>query len=323
MNRSSFFKFYNKYGIFVFLCVVLVFFSIFAPNFFSFNNMITILRQVSVLGTIVCALAIILISGGMDLSVGAQVAMGGVVTARLLTETSLPIPLVIVIALLVGAILGFLNGFISLKLNIAPMIETLGMMLVLQGLALVITGGYPIFGIPDKFKVIGQGYVFNKIPVPVIIFILVVIVTQFILKKTYFGRYIYAIGGNRDAAHLAGININKLHIAIYAIGGVLTSIASLLLLGRVGSGQPTAGSSYAFDCMSGAVLGGISIRGGEGSVIGAVLGIVIIGILDNGMLLMGMDPNWQDVIKGVVLILAVGLDGLQSMEKTKKSASKK
>lgn len=214
VNRSSFFKFYNKYGIFIFLCIVLVFFSIFAPNFFSLNNMITILRQVSVLGTIVCALAIILISGGMDLSVGAQVAMGGVVTARLLTETTLPIPVVVVIALLVGAVLGFLNGFISLKLNIAPMIETLGMMLMLQGLALVITGGYPVFGIPDKFKVIGQGYVFNTIPVPVIIFILVVAVTQFILKKTYFGRYIYAIGGNRDAAHLAGININRLHIAI-------------------------------------------------------------------------------------------------------------
>lgn len=132
-----------------------------------------------------------------------------------------------------------------------------------------------------------------------------------------------AIGGNREAAHLAGININRLHIAIYTIGGLLTSIASLLLLGRVGSGQPTAGSSYAFDCMSGAVLGGISIRGGEGSVIGAVLGIVIIGILDNGMLLMGMDPNWQDVIKGAVLILAVGLDGLQSMEKARKNAAKK
>lgn len=323
MNRSSFFKFYNKYGIFVLLCIVLAFFSIFAPNFFSLNNMITILRQVSVLGTIVCALAIILISGGMDLSVGAQVAMGGVVTARLLTETSLPIYLVVILALLVGFALGFLNGFISLKLNIAPMIETLGMMLVLQGLALVVTGGYPIFGIPDKFKYIGQGYVLNAIPLPVIIFVVVVIATQFLLKKTYFGRYIYAIGGNRDAAHLAGINTDKLHIAIYAIGGVLTSIASLLLLGRVGSGQPTAGSSYAFDCMSGAVLGGISIRGGEGSVIGAVMGIVIIGILDNGMLLMGMDPNWQDVIKGAVLIMAVGLDGLQSMEKTKKHIAKK
>lgn len=314
MQTQTLFEYYKKYGIYVILASLFLFFSIFANQFLTFANLINVTRQVSMFGIAVVAVTFIMISGGADLSIGGQIAVGGIISGYLLVNMGLPIIVVIAIAMLVGILFSALNGYIAVKLNMMPLIVTLGSMLVLNGLAFVISGGYPIFGLPEGFAIFGQGYV-GPIPVPVIIFIIVVIGSWFILNKTYFGRYIYAMGGNNEAARLAGINVDKMRVLVYAYGGFIVSISSIIMLSRNNSAQPGAGASYPFDCMTAAVLGGISFAGGEGKVGGSVVGVFIIGILNNGMLLMGIDSNWQGVVKGLVLVAAVGIDSLQRKSK--------
>ena len=320
MSKEKFAAFYKKYGIFIILIFVIAFFSIFAQNFFSASNFITILRQVSMLGIVVMAMSLIMISGGMDLSVGGQIAVGGVLSALEMASAHLPTPVVILLSLGFGLLCGFINGWLSVSLNIAPMIVTLGTMLILQSLALVITGGYPIYDINEDIKVLGQGYI-GFLPVPVLIFAVVVFVSWFLLKKTYLGHFTYAVGGNPEAARLSGINVAKFRIFIFMLGGFFTSIASLIVMARASSAQPNAGSNYAFDAITAAVLGGISIVGGEGTIEGSLIGVLIIGILNNGLLLMGIDSNWQGVIKGIVLIAAVGVDSIQHIDKKVKISS--
>lgn len=315
--ERKFFSFYKRYGIYVILFVVLLFFSIFAENFLSFTNLINIVRQVSMFGIAVVAVTFVMISGGADLSIGGQIAVNGIVMGILLAKLGWPLLLVLPIAMILGALFGFLNGYLSVKLNMASIIVTLGTMLSLNGLAYVISGGYPTFGLPEGIKVFGQGYV-GPIPVPVIIFVIVVAVAWFILNKTYFGRYMYALGGNPEAARLVGLNVDKVRCAVFAFAGFIVSIASIIMLSRNNSAQPSAGASYPFDCMTAAVLGGISFAGGEGTLGGAVIGVIIIGILNNGMLLMGVDANWQGVVKGIVLVAAVGVDTVQRKVKKAK-----
>lgn len=320
MNKFS--KFYKRYGILLVLILVIIFFSITADNFFTVNNFLTILRQVSSLGITTMAVGLIMISGGMDLSVGGQIAVGGIISALLMANLHMPTPLVIIISVCFGILCGWVNGFLTVRLNLPSMIVTLGTMLVLQSLALVITGGYPIYDINSDIKYIGQGYIGGVLPVPVLIFAIVVFVSWFLLNKTYFGRQIFAVGGNPEAARLSGINVDKTRILIFILGGLFTSISSLIVMTRASSAQPNAGSNYAFDAITAAVLGGISTVGGEGSIFGAVTGVLIMGILNNGMLLMGIDSNWQGVIKGIVLIVAVGVDSVQHKQKTVKVKSK-
>jgi ribose transport system permease protein len=255
-----------------------------------------------------------MISGGIDLSQGGQIAVGGIISAVLMINFGLPIWLTVIVTLLLGTAFGAFNGWVSVKFNIFPMIVTLGSMLVLQALAYVLSNGYPLFGLPESFKILGQGYVW-VIPIPVIIFAVVIAIAVFAIKKTYFGRYLFAIGGNAEAARLAGVNVERMRIIVFAIGGFITSISSLIMLSRTNSAQPAAGTSYPFDCMTAAVLGGVSFAGGEGSISGAVVGVIIIGILNNGLLLMNVDSNWQGVIKGLVLIIAVAVDSIQRKQK--------
>lgn len=314
MSTNKFFAFYRKYGIFIILLVVLAFFSAFADNFLSFDNLLTILRQISMLGIATISVSLIMISGGMDLSVGGQIAVGGIISAWLMVDIGLPIWLVVIISMCIGVLFGVVNGWIAVKLNVYPLIVTLGTMLVLQGLAYVITGGYPIYGLPENYKLLGQGY-WGVIPIPVICFLLVVLASWFLLNKTYFGRHIYAVGGNPEAARLAGVDVERFRIVIYALGSFFTSIASLIMLSRTNSAQPAAGENYPFDCMTAAVLGGVSTIGGEGKIGNAFVGVLIIGILNNGLLLMGVNSNWQDVVKGIVLIAAVGIDCVQRKPK--------
>lgn len=315
MKNQKLFEYYKKYGIYVILASLFLFFTIFADNFLSFANLLNVARQVSMFGIAVVAVTFIMISGGADLSIGGQIAVGGIISGYLMVSLGLPMVVVVVLAMLIGVLFSALNGFIAVKLNMMPLIVTLGSMLMLNGLAFVISGGYPIFGLPKEFLFLGQGYV-GPIPIPVIIFILVVAGAWFILNKTYFGRYIYAMGGNNEAARLAGVNVDKMRILVYAFGGFIVSISSLIMLSRNNSAQPGAGASYPFDCMTAAVLGGISFAGGEGTIGGSVVGVFIIGILNNGMLLMGIDSNWQGVVKGLVLVAAVGIDSYQ--RKTRK-----
>lgn len=285
--KKNWVELYKKYGIYILLVVVFAFFAVAAPNFLAAKNVINILRQVSMFGIVVVGVCMVMIGGGMDLSVGMQMAV---------------------------------DGIIAVKMHIAPIIVTLGTMLVLQGVAYLITGGYPITGMPEAFKVIGQGYV-GIIPVPVIIFVLFIIFGAILMNKTYLGRNIYALGGNKEAARLAGINVDKLTVAVYTFCGFCASIAALIMVGRTNAAQPGAGSSYSFDCMTAACLGGVSIAGGEGKISGTVIGVIILGILDNGLVLMSVNTNWQSVIKGLILLAAVAIDCYQVVNKNRKKAA--
>ncbi|EFB74961.1 ABC transporter permease [Subdoligranulum variabile] len=313
---KKFVDIYKKFGIYILLAVVFVVFAVAAPNFLSAKNVINIVRQCSMFGIVVVGVSMVMIGGGMDLSVGSQMAVDGMLVGYMMVNSGLPIPLAIVATIVIGCLMGALNGVVAVKLHIMPIIVTLGTMLILEGVAYLITGGYPITGMPEAFTVIGQGYL-GIIPIPVIIFAAFVIFGWIVMNKTYLGREIYAIGGNREAARLAGINVDRLTIIVYTFCGFAASIAALIMVGRTNASQPGAGSSYAFDCMTAACLGGVSIAGGEGKISGTVVGVLILGMLDNGLVLMSVNSNWQSVVKGVILLAAVAIDCYQVVNKKK------
>lgn len=315
-TKTSWIDLYKKYGIYIFLVVVCAFFSVAAPNFLSASNLINILRQVSMFGIVVIGVTMVMIGGGMDLSVGGQMAVVGMVVGFLLVKLNLPIPVTALVGILTGIAFGTVNGIVAIKLKIMPIIVTLSTMLILQGVAYLITGGYPITGMPKPFLMLGQGYI-GPIPIPVIIFVLFILFGWIVMNKTYLGRMIYALGGNKEAARLAGINVDKLTVMVYAFAGFAASIAALIMVARTNASQPSAGSSYPFDCMTAACLGGISIAGGEGKISGAVIGVIIIGVLDNGLVLMGVNSNFQSVVKGIILLLAVAIDCYEAKNKKK------
>ncbi len=305
--KKTWVDYYKKYGIYIFLAVVFIFFAFAAPNFLSSKNVINIFRQVSMFGIVVIGVTFVMIGGGMDLSVGGQMAVVGMTLGYLMVKLNMNIFLAVIISVALGCLFGAINGLVAIKLNIAPIIVTLSMMLILQGVAYLITGGYPITGMPDNFVGIGQGYI-GVIPIPVIIFMIFIAFGWIVMNKTYLGRYIYALGGNKEASRLAGINVDKLTIFMYMFSGFTASIAALIMVGRTNAAQPGAGSSYPFDCMTAACLGGISIQGGEGKISGVVVGVIILGILDNGLVLMGVNSNFQSVVKGLILLIAVAID---------------
>ena len=311
---KKFVDIYKKFGIYILLAVVFVVFAVAAPNFLSAKNVINIVRQCSMFGIVVVGVSMVMIGGGMDLSVGSQMAVDGMLVGYMMVNSGLPIPVAIVATIVIGCVMGAINGLVAVKLHIMPIIVTLGTMLILEGVAYLITGGYPITGMPEAFTVIGQGYL-GIIPIPVIIFAAFVIFGWVVMNKTYLGREIYALGGNREAARLAGINVDRLTIIVYTFCGFAASIAALIMVGRTNASQPGAGSSYAFDCMTAACLGGVSIAGGEGKISGTVVGVLILGMLDNGLVLMSVNSNWQSVIKGLILLAAVAIDCYQVVNK--------
>lgn len=307
-------KFYKKYGIFVLFLIEVIIFSFLSKQFMTWTNIMNLIRQVSMLGIVVTGVTMIMIGGGTDLSIGAQMALGGLFVAEMIVNRGFNPFLAGIIGLGFGALMGVLNGVLIVKLNIFPLVVTLGTMTIIQGAAYLITGGYSIYGLPDNFKFFGQGYI-GPVPFPVIVFITIVIIFTVIMGKTYFGRHVYAMGGNYEAARLAGINVRRLRVAVYALSGLLTGIASTIMLARTNSAQPSTASTYAFDCMTAAVLGGVSFAGGSGSILGGVMGVIIIGTLENGLILMGVNEYWKEVIKGVILIGAVALDNIERKSK--------
>jgi len=314
MDIKSFIK---KYGVIVVLSLLIGIFSLLSPAFLTVTNIINIARQVSMLGIVSVGVTFVMISGGMDLSVGAQVSLVGMISAWSMLHMGISPVLAAFLGIFTGVFLGFLNGFIAIRMKIHPLIVTLASMTIFRGISYIICGGLPIFGFPESFTVLGQGYL-GVIPIPVIVLVLAVILGSFILNSTYFGRYFYAMGGNEEAARLSGISINKLKVAVYTISGFFAGISGVILLSRVNSAQPNAATGYEFDVMTAAVLGGISIKGGEGKIIGVFIGVLIMGVLSNGLILMNVGDYYQNVIKGLVLILAVAFDSMQNLSGKKK-----
>ena len=305
-KKIDFGKMLAEYAIIVIFIVLFVVMSIFAPNFFTGNNMVNILRQVSISGICAVGMTFVMLTGGIDLSVGAILGVSGVLTAMMMLK-GIPSLLASIIALALGVVIGGITGAIIHYIEIPPMIATLGTMTSLRGVAYLITGGTPVFGFDESYSKIGQGHV-GVIPIPVIILAIVYVIGIFVLSKTKFSRYVYGIGGNQEVARLSGIKVARVKIAVYAISGFCSALAGLVMLGRVNSGQPRAGESYEMDVITAVVLGGVSLNGGVGNLSHVMFGVLSIGVWTNGMTMMAVDDYWQRVVKGLILLLAVSFD---------------
>nr|WP_309088899.1 ABC transporter permease [Domibacillus sp.] len=284
------------------------------PNFINSNNIINIVRQMSVIGIIAIGVTFIIITSGIDLSSGSVVALTSVLVAAVAQEGTYPLIVALLVAVAVGAGTGLFNGFLITKGNIAPFIVTLGMMTAARGLALLYSGGRPIGGLSDALLFLGQGMIAG-IPVPVIIFAIIGVISYILLNKTRFGKYVYAIGGNEQAAMIAGVNVTKVKILVYTFNGLLVGIAGLILTARIASGQPTAGNMYELDAIAATVIGGTSLTGGIGTIGGTIIGALIIGVMNNGLDLMNVSSYWQQILKGVIITVAVYIDARKHKKK--------
>ncbi len=301
----------------VVLILLMVFFGIFSANFFSVNNLMNILGQNAYLLVAATGITFVMMSSGMDLSVGYVMSTVGIIGAKLMVEFNLPSWLAIIVMIAITIAIELLNTFLSIKLNLQLLVVTIATMTIFQGLTFIISESKTITNLPDDFKFWGQGYLFNTIPVSVIIMVALFLIMSFVLNKTYFGRYVYALGGNQEAARLAGINIKKMRYMIAVVEGLFVGIAVVLLVSRLGSAVSTVGAGTEFSVMTGIFLGGVSIRGGEGKLSGVFAGILCIALLTNGMQLAGINIYFQYVVRGAILISAIGYDAYQLNRRNK------
>lgn len=283
--------------------------------FLSYENMLIILRQISINGILAIGMTFVIITAGVDLSVGSVLALAGIVAARFATsnsglkigDTTDAVFIPFIVALAIGLICGYVNGAILSKFKIQPFIVTMGMLSAARGLTLLTTDGNPVSQLNDSFRFLGNGHVLG-IPVPVIIFILIFILAWILLNKTTFGRYVFALGGNEKSARTSGINVVRIKILVYTLAGALAGIAGLILTARTGSAQTNAGFAYELDAIAAVVIGGTSMSGGIGTLSGTFFGVLIIGVMNNSLDLLGVPSYYQQVIKGALIVIAVLLD---------------
>ena len=315
--RQSLAKFQSLIALII-LCVVI---SLLSDKFLTSTNAWNVMRQISVNICISVGMTLVVLTAGIDLSIGSVLALCGAITAGLLKNgievpsSNLYIGFTIlgatVAGLLAGALIGWFNGWTITKFKVPPFVATLAMLTIARGLTMLWTKGFPITGLGENFAHLGTGW-FLGIPLPVWISGIIVFIAVVITNKTKLGRYIYAIGGNENAATLSGINIKRIKIAVYTIAGALAAVGGLLVTSRLDAAQPNAGTGYELDSIAAVVIGGTSLSGGRGSVLGTVLGAVIIGVLNNGLVLLNVSPFWQQVVKGFVILTAVVIDKANS-----------
>lgn len=304
----------SKYQSLIILLGLMILFGLLSPRFFTVANIWTILRQTAVNLCIAVGMTFVIIAGGIDLSVGSILGFSGAVTAKLIKHGLILTPLGVVlqfgiigasiIGLFVGIMIGLLNGVIINLLNVPPFVATLGTMTAVRGFIMLWTRGYPITKLGESFNFIGSGW-FLGIPVPVWIAMLVSILALVFLRFTRFGRYVYAVGGNERASLLSGVNVKLTRLITYMVSGLLAAVAGLIVTARLDSAQPNAGLMYELDAIAATVIGGTSLSGGKGTIEGTIVGALIIGVLNNGLVLTGVSPFWQQVAKGFIIIAAV------------------
>lgn len=309
-STFDFKKIISQMGSLIALIVLLILVTIANPDFIQMTNLLNLLRQVSVNAVIAFGMTFVILTAGIDLSVGSILALTGAVTAWMIA-TGMPAWLALLAGLALGAIFGCFNGLLIAYGKAAPFIATLATMTIFRGATYVFTNGNPITGPKINnsflFQFIGQGYLFG-IPFPIILMILAFIVWYIVLHKTTFGRKTYALGGNEQAAFISGVNTKRMIILIYVISGVMAALAGMILTSRLSSAQPDAGTTYEMDAIAAVVLGGTSLAGGKGRIFGTLIGALIIGTLNNGMNLLGISSFYQQIVKGVVILIAVLLD---------------
>jgi ribose transport system permease protein len=313
-----------KFQSLIALLLMVVVFSVCAEGFFSTDNFWLVLAQVSVNMCLSVGMTLVILTGGIDLSVGSVLALSGAVMAGLL-KNGLEVPAfnlfvgftvlgAILAGLIVGSFLGFFNGLMITLLRIPPFVATLAMMTIARGLTQLWTGGAAITGLGEVFGVIGTE---RRAGVPVLVWTCaaIVAIAVLVLRKTRFGRYIYAVGGNERAARLSGLNVKRIKLRVYTIAGALSAVGGLIVTSKLDSATPVAGDGYELDSIAAVVIGGTSLSGGRGSVLGTVLGVLIIGVLNSGLIILRVPPFWQKVIKGCVILLAVAIDKLNTKER--------
>lgn len=302
--------FKENLGIIIAFLVLSIFLTVFprtSGTFFTRQNIFNILRQISTNLFLACGMTMVIILGGIDLSVGSIIALSGCVSAGCVARYQLPLGVALAIGLLVGLLVGLFNGAVISKTTIPPFIVTLATMNVAKGLAYVYTGGSPVRVVTKEWQFLGAGYI-GIFPTPVVILVVVLVVTAIIMNRTKMGRHIYAVGGNQQAAEFSGIKVARVKFFVHAFSGLMAGLAGIVLASRMYSGQPTAGDGAEMDAIAAVVVGGTSMAGGFGKIGGTIIGGLIIGVLNNGLNLLNVNSFWQYVVKGVVILLAVFID---------------
>lgn len=309
-NKKDIWKKLNirEYGVvigFILLCVLISFAT---PAFASQRNIMNLLRQSSIVGIIATGMTFVIISGNFDISVGTIAALSGAVTMKLITMdggfSALP---AVAIAILICAVVGVINGIAVAKVHIPSLIATMATISILKGTMLMFTGGYPITATVPRLDKLGNGYLIG-IPIPVIVFVAVVLIAFIVLTKTRFGRYVYSVGGNEDASKLNGIDVDSHKIKVFVINAVLAGLAGIVLVGRMGTASLAAGAGYDMDAIASVVIGGTSVSGGSGSVLKTVIGVLLMSVINNSFNLLGVDMYFQYIFKGLIILIAVGAD---------------
>lgn len=315
VNNRAFKKVYDQYGMLLILIALVIIVSVIKPQFLTVINLTNIVRQMSFIALIALGSTTIIVISGIDLSPGSVLAVASVVAASMAHPNQYPIIVPVLAGLAAGALCGFINGFIIAKSGIPPFIATLGMYTAARGAAMLYTDGKPIGEFSDQYIWLGAGKVFG-VPVPIILLLIMSVFTYIVLNNTKFGRHVYALGGNEQAAIISGINIIKIKIIVYSYGGFLAALAGISLSARIQSGQPGMGVGYELDAIASAVIGGTSLSsGGIGTVTGTIIGALVIGVINNGMDLMNINSYWQSIVKGAIIIGAVLLDKQKNKSK--------
>jgi ribose transport system permease protein len=292
------------------LALIVIVLSVISDDFLTVSNIFNVLRQISINALIAFGMTFVILTGGIDLSVGSILALSSAITAGLM-DGGMDTTLAVLIGLLAGMAMGAVNGLIIAKGRVAPFIATLATMTVFRGLTLVYTEGKPITGLHPDFAMLGKGF-FLEIPMPVIWMLISFAVLYFILRHTTFGRHVYALGSNEEATRLSGISTTRVKVWVYTISGLFAALSGIILASRLNSAQPTAGTAYELDAIAAVVLGGTSLAGGRGWIVGTLIGAMIIGVLDNGLNLLNVSSFYQSVVKGAVILVAVLLDRSKS-----------
>ncbi len=302
-------KHLNEYSMAILLIILCIILGFKTPTFFTKDNLLNILRQISTSGIIAFGMTLVIIAGEIDLSVGSGVAFCGCLMAFLL-EKAIPFPISFVMVLAAGIVVGIFIGLMRIKYNVPSFITTLALLTGLRGAALLITNGFPLTPFPDWYNFIGGGYIYS-IPFPAIIFVVTFFIINFIMKSTTFGRSVYAVGGNAEAARLSGINVTFIKIMVFCITSFLVAISGIIVSSRIMSGTPTVEAGLELDVIAAVIIGGTSLQGGSGSVFGTLIGVLFIGVVANGMVLLNVPTYGQFVVRGLIILIAVWLNSLQ------------
>lgn len=298
----------SRFGIYIAFLILIIILAIISPTFLTVVNLLNVVRQASIMGVVAVGATFVIITSGIDLSVGSVLALGAVIACSFSTTTMhFPLVVAVLMGLAASTLCGLVNGIIIAKWNVAPFIVTLAMMTIARGGALVYTNGKPVINLTKEYTVIGGGYILG-IPIPIYIFIVVILLGLFLLNFTKFGRYVMAIGGNENAAIVSGVNVSGIKLIVYSLSGFFAGVAGIVLSSRIMTGQPVLGVGYELDAIAAVVIGGTSLAGGIGSIQGTLVGILLIGVMNNGLDLMNVTSYYQQVVKGIIILLAVLLD---------------